>query len=337
MSVGAAMRAAVLEAHGAPLRIASLPVPQPGTGELLVRLEASGVCHTDVHVWQGEAVPAAAPAPFILGHEGIGRVAALGPEVTGWTVGARAGVPWLHDTCGDCPACRSGQESFCQRQRAHGFDVPGTFAEYVVTKAAFTARVPEGDAAAAAPLMCAGLTAFGALDRAALAPGETCAVFGCGGLGLYAVQLASRRGAGVIAIDSDPAKLALATRLGAAEAVAAADLGPDHAQRAEVAINFAPTAATWQGMTRITRPLGRIIAAAMVEEAVPLSQSWLTSTGISVSGTSVGTRAQMQALLALHTAEPLRTEVSRIPLDGVNEALTALAAGRAPGRFCVIF
>lgn len=329
------MRAAVLDEPGQPLRLTRLPVPAPGPGEILIRLEASGVCHSDVHVWKGEMVPALAPQPFILGHEGVGRVVAIGADVDDWKIGDRAGAAWLHDTCGRCNECRSGHESFCQYQRAHGFNVPGTFAEYVVAKAAFAVRLPEGGAAELAPLMCAGLTAFGALERAGLQHDETCAIFGCGGLGLYAVQLAARRGARVLAVDSDPLKLDLAKDLGATQVALAGRMPTDIT--AHVVVNFAPTTRTWEAMVAVARPLGRIVAAAMVAEPVPLSQEWLASTGISVTGTSVGTRQQMQSLMALHAQEPLRTEIHEITLDQTTEALMALSQGRAKGRYCIRF
>lgn len=329
------MKAAVIAAPGAPLRIVDLPVPKPGPGEILLRLEASGVCHTDVHVWQGHYRPETPPDPFILGHEGVGRVAAIGPGGTGWALGDRAGAAWQHETCGRCRACLAGEEGFCQAQRAHGYDVPGTFAEYVVVKADFAARLPEGDAAQLAPLLCAGLTAFGALDRAGLRHGESCAVFGCGGLGQYAVQLAHRRGARVHAVDTDPAKLEQARRHGAASTGQPSADGPGGF--ADAVLNFAPTARAWPAMLHAVRPLGRIVAAAMVDEPVPLRQDWLTGTGVTVTGTSVGTRRQMRDLLALHAEAPLAAEVERIRLEHATQALTALAEGRARGRYCIEF
>jgi alcohol dehydrogenase, propanol-preferring len=334
------MRAVVLDGYGQPLRLTEVPVPSLGPGELLLRLEASGVCHTDVHVWQGESVASPPPDPYILGHEGVGTVSALGSGVTGWAIGERAGAAWIHDTCGTCDLCRAGQESFCPNQRAHGFHVPGTFAEYAVVKADFAVRLPDGEATDLAPLMCAGLTAFGALERARLAHGETCAIFGCGGLGLYAVQLAARRGARVMAVDTDPAKLVIARRYGAeGEAVATATLAdqwPDNF-RAHATINFAPTTRSWEAMRAATRPLGRIVAAAMVADPVPLSQEWLTWTGITLTGTSVGTREQMRRLMALHAEAPLQAEVEVIGLHQTSDALQSLAEGRSKGRFCIRF
>ena len=331
------MLAAVMDHPGQPLRIAQVPRPAPGPGKILIRLETSGVCHTDVHIWQGHV--SADPAPSILGHEGVGRVVALGAGVTDWAVGDRAGAAWLHDTCGTCAECRSGHESFCQNQRAHGLQVPGTFAEYVVADARFAARVPPGAATELAPLMCAGLTALGALEQADLRAGDCCAIFGCGGLGQYAVQLARRRGADVIAVDRDPGKLAMSVGLGAARALNSADPVPLATARAsaDVCINFAPTPATWAPMVAMIRPRGRIVAAAMVSAPVPLDQEWLTATGVTITGTSVGTRAQMAELMAIQARAPLTANITEIGLGDVTDALGALAAGSAEGRYCIRF
>lgn len=333
------MRAAVFDGPGKPLRLETLPVPKPAPGEVLIRLKASGVCHTDVHIWKGGIQPRVQPRPFILGHEGVGEVAALGDGVTGWAIGDRAGAGWLHDTCGVCDECRDGAESFCQTHRAHGFDVPGTFAEYVVAKADFAVRLPAAAWPSLAPLMCAGVTAHGAIERAGVRHGECCAIFGCGGLGLYAVQLAARRGAHVVAVDVDAAKLARARVLGASETIDASGSGSGWpaSRSADACINFAPTAATWGTMINAVRPRGRIVAAAMVSAAVPLNQEWLTATGVSITGTSVGTRGQMAELMEMHRRAPLAVDITEIRLDDVSEALDRLGRGAAGGRFCVVF
>jgi propanol-preferring alcohol dehydrogenase len=328
------MLAAMLNGYGRPLRIEKVARPVPGPGQILVQLEASGVCHTDVHVWKGGVRPPYDPSPFILGHEGVGHVADLGEGVQGWAVGDRAGLGWLHNACGVCDECSSGEESFCQAQNAHGFNVPGTFAEYAVADARFAAKLPSGNAADLAPLLCAGLTAYGALKRAELIEGETCGVFGCGGLGLYAVQLASLMGARIIAVDRDPKKLELARAYGA-DVTLQAGLPSD--ERAHVCINFAPTTATWEVMVAMIRPRGRIIAAAMVPEPVGLNQEWLTGSGVCIRGTSVGTRAQMAELLNIHSQQPLKSSVTRIGLQEVTVALKALDDGTAKGRFCIEF
>jgi propanol-preferring alcohol dehydrogenase len=336
------MQAAVLAAFGAPLEIRSVARPEAGPGQLLVRLEACGICHSDVHIWQGDVVPPQAPAPFILGHEGVGRVEAVGAGVEGWAVGDAVGVPWLHDTCMHCDECLDGQEAFCQHQRAHGLNVPGGFAEYVAVDSRFAVRLPDGiDPVMTAPVMCAGVTAYGAIRRAGLRAGERLAVFGCGGLGLYAVQIASRMGADVIAIDRDPAKLDHARRYGAVEAELAdgglaerlaAEPGKVHA-----VINFAPTTATWPAMIAAVRPRGRVVAAALVSDPVPLSQEWLTGTGVTITGTSVGTRKEMTEVVALHASRPLLNPIEEIGIEGATEALEMLKSGKAKGRYVIRF
>nr|WP_316652524.1 alcohol dehydrogenase catalytic domain-containing protein [uncultured Gellertiella sp.] len=336
------MRAAVLAVHGQPLVVGPVEKPQAGPGEILVRLAACGICHSDVHIWKGDFRAEADPVPHVLGHEGVGQVEAVGPGVTTWQVGDPAGVPWLHDTCLHCEECLDGQESFCQHQRAHGWNVPGAFADYVVADARFAVRLPAGlDPVQTAPVMCAGVTAYGALRRAHLREGETVAIFGCGGLGLYAVQLAVRMGAKVLAIDSDPEKLVHARRYGAAS-VEIADTGLAErlgalAVKPHVVINFAPTTRTWAPLLAAIRPRGRIVAAAIVAEPVPLSQEWLTGSGVTITGTSVGTRAEMEDVVRIHTVRPLENPVIEIGLEEATAALSALDGGTARGRYVIRF
>lgn len=334
------MLAAILDGFGKPLKLTNLAKPKPGEGELLVRLEASGVCHTDAHIWKGAVQPRSAPSPFILGHEGVGVVEAVGPGVSDWSIGDRAGMAWLHSTCGHCVECGDGAEHFCQTHEAHGFDVPGTFASHAIADSRFAVRLPPGDAAALAPLMCAGVTAYGAIQRSGLKKGETCAIFGCGGLGLYAVQIAVRTGARVIAVDRDEHKLALAGERGASVLLRSSeDLAsqwPEEA-RANVCINFAPTPATWESKLAAILPRGRIVAAAMVSKPVPLNQEWLTASGVQIMGTSVGSRVQMNELLAMHAQAPFVSAVTRIALEEATDALVKLDQGSAKNRFCIVY
>lgn len=336
------MRAAVLAGPGQPLEVRTVERPVAGPGELLVRLAACGICHSDVHIWKGDVLPPHAPSPFILGHEGVGTVEAVGEGVADWEVGDTVGVPWLHDTCMHCDECLDGQESFCQHQRAHGLNVPGGFAEYVVADARFAVRLPDGvDPVTTAPVMCAGVTAYGAIRRAGLVAGERLAVFGCGGLGLYAVQIAARMGVEVVAIDRDPGKLDHARLYGARE-TERADSGlverlAGRADKVHAVINFAPTTATWGAMIACIRPRGRIVAAALVAEPVPLSQEWLTGTGVVITGTSVGTRKEMAEVVALHASQPLLNPIEQIGLEQASEALEKLEGGHAQGRYVISF
>ncbi|MDP8921156.1 MAG: zinc-binding dehydrogenase, partial [Pseudomonadota bacterium] len=229
----------------------------------------------------------------------------------------------------------------CQVQRANGFTVHGAYAEYMLADAAFVARVPDHlDPVAVAPLMCAGLTAYGGVKRARLRPGSRVAIFGCGGLGLYAIQIACRAGAEVFAVDVSEAKLEQARRSGA-DHVMIAGLGTGEEIQAaggvDAVINFAPTSATWPAMLASVRPLGRIVAAALVAEPVPVSQDWLTLTGVEITGTSVGTRLELQELLRMHAREPFVSELTSVRLEDVNAALDALEAGRVNGRQVIDF
>ena len=335
------MRAAVLARTGEPLQLREVPRPVPGPGQVLVRLDSCGVCHTDLHVWSGSAVPANRTDGLILGHEGIGRVAEFGPGVAHLRCGTLVGVPWLHDTCGHCAECLGGHESFCQAHRAHGFNVHGAFAEYVVVDERFAVPLSDRiDPLQTAPLMCAGITAYGAVMKAQLGPGMTCAIFGCGGLGQYAIQLAQRFGATVIALDLSDSKLSAARDLGAAHTIRMDRDAIDRLKAiggADACINFAPSTATWSAITAAIKPRGRIIAAAMVSEPVPLNQEWLTATGVEITGTSVGTRLEMRALMHINETQPLAADIKPNRLEEINEGLAALARGQVAGRLVIDF
>jgi propanol-preferring alcohol dehydrogenase len=335
------MLAAVLTEPGSPLELREIPIPQPGPGELLIKLEACGVCHTDLHVRDGSASASGQPWPLILGHEGIGRVVGGGPGTGRYDHGARVALPWLHDTCGGCRECLSGWESFCADQRAHGFSVHGGFAEYALVQEKFTTAIPDSlDPITAAPLLCAGVTAYGAINKAALAPGKTCMIIGCGGLGLYAIQLAKQSGAQVIAVDMSDRKLEIARQLGADHAfLASEDPGArTHALGgADACINFAPSVAPWPAIVTGIRPRGWIIAVAMVADPVPLNMEWLTYTGVRITGTSVGTRQELIDLLQIGAQTELSIPTERIGLRDVNTALDRLAQSNVDGRIVIDF
>lgn len=323
------MRAAQLVAQGAPLELREVPVPEPGPGEVLVRLEASGICHTDLHIRDGDEEIAAEVLPLTLGHEGIGRVAALGAGVTTLKEGDRIGVPWTHDTCECCRDCLTGHESVCTGQRVHGYSVPGAYADYVLVQARFAVAIPEGLAPIeAAPLLCAGVTALTAIRKAALEPGMRAAIFGCGGLGQYAVQFARLHGAEVVAVDTDTRRLAAARCLGAAQCIEA---GPETGAELvalggmDACLNFAPTPHVLPAIIEGLVTRGRFVQVSMPPEPASLPLTWLTMRTPVLTGTSVGGRQELADTLALAARHDIAIPVEPVTLEEANHALDRLA------------
>lgn len=333
------MQAAVLTRFGEALEIREVPIPKPGPGQLLVRLEACGVCHSDRHVQLGDWPM---QLPVILGHEGIGRVVDTGPGVERSRMGARVGVPALHGGCGICRECITGWEALCPQGIRHGYSADGCFAEYVLVRSGWVPEIPEElDAVQAAPLMCAGVTAYGAVRKAGLGPGRLGAVFGCGGLGLYGVQLAKQTGAVVVAVDVDDAKLARARALGADHTVRA-DADPGGFIRglggADACINFATTLAVWQPMMKSLRPNGSIVLVAIPRGDVSFAPTDLIELGAAIRGSYEGSRQELRDVVALACSHGVQTEIQeRVPLSAVNAALEQLDGGGVVGRIVVDF
>jgi propanol-preferring alcohol dehydrogenase len=336
------MKAALAESAATPLVIREVATPVPARGQLLVKLESCGVCHSDLHLRNGDENLPDEMYPLILGHEGIGRIVAIGEGTeTKLSVGDRVGLPWLYDSCLDCSPCLTGAETFCQHQHARGIHRPGAFAEYALLESRFACTIPdEIDPLQGAPLLCAGLTAWSALRKTALRPGKTVMVIGCGGLGQYAIMIAKAHGASVIAIDRDPAKLEEARQRGADHMIEA---GPEAGGKvktlggADIAVNFAPTPAVWSTIEQAVNPMSDIIAIALVHDPVPLSMMWLIDGGHRVFGSSVGTRQDLRDFLAFAAWHPLAIDIETVPLTAVNHALDRLQAGSVAGRVCIDF
>src|ERR1044072_4486054 len=219
------MKAAVMHEFKQPLAIETVELPTLAADEVMIRVEACGVCHSDLHIAEGDwqQLLRLIKKPLIPGHEVVGRVVARGDAVTELEVGDRAGVAWVYWTCGDCDLCREGQENLCRHQIITGAMVDGGYAELIKAKASHAIRVPEAlNSAEAAPLFCAGVTVYRAVKRAHISEGERLAVFGIGGLGHLAVQVARHFGAQVIAVDVSEEKLELARSFGAEVTINAA-------------------------------------------------------------------------------------------------------------------
>lgn len=332
------MKAAVVTDFRTPLQIEDRPIPEPGPGQVLVRIEASGLCHTDIHAAHGDW-PVKPTPPFVPGHEGVGRVEKLGAGVTERVVGERVAIAWLGYACGQCRYCISGWETLCQSQHNSGYSVDGAFAEYALVAAAFATPVPDAVSSRdAAPLTCAGVTTYKAVKVARVAPAETVAVFGVGGLGHLAVQYARIAGGFVIAVDIEDDKLAMATELGADHVVNAASTDPVQAIQAlggaDVAIALAASPASFDQAYRSLRRGGRLVCVALpADDAsidVPIFDTVLN--GKSVIGSIVGTRQDLADVFALHAAGRTRVIAVDRKLDEVNDSISDVLAGRIPAR-----
>src|SRR5262250_3338751 len=205
--MAARMRAAVVRAFRKPLTIEEVPIPTAGPGEVLVKIVATGVCHTDLHAANGDW-PVKPTPPFTPGHEGAGVVVALGPGVTHLKEGHRVGIAWLHSACGHCEFCRSGWETLCLEQKNSGYSVNGSFAQYALARAEYVGRIPKNlPFVDAAPILCAGVTTYKALKETRTRPGEWVVISGAGGgLGHVAIQYAKAMGLHVAAVDLGPDK-----------------------------------------------------------------------------------------------------------------------------------
>ncbi|WP_454852639.1 alcohol dehydrogenase AdhP [Promicromonospora soli] len=331
------MRAAVVTDFTAPLQVKDIPTPEPGPGEVLVRIEASGLCHTDIHAARGDW-PVKPTPPFVPGHEGVGLVEKLGAGVTSRTVGERVAIAWLGSACGECRYCIAGWETLCEQQQNSGYSVNGAFAEYAVVRAEFAVPVPDGVSSFdAAPLSCAGVTTYKAIKVARVAPAETVAIFGVGGLGHLALQYARIAGAFVIAVDVEDHKLELAKRLGADHVVNAAREDPAEAiQRlggADVAVALAASSASFEQAFHSLRRGGRLVCVALPAAGtitLPIFDTVLK--GISVIGSIVGTRNDLADVFALHAAGRTQVVAVERKLDEVNESIAEVLAGQVPAR-----
>jgi alcohol dehydrogenase, propanol-preferring len=333
------MKAAVVHSFTDALRIEERPLPVPGPGEVLVRLEASGLCHTDIHAAHGDW-PVKPSPPFVPGHEGVGIVEAVGPGVTARSLGDRVAVPWLGHACGHCDHCVAGWETLCEEQRNTGYSIDGCFAELVVADATYVVPVPDAVSSFdAAPLRCAGVTTYKAVKVASITPTERVAVFGIGGLGHLAVQYARIVGATVIAVDIDDAKLAMAAELGADHVVNARDVDPVAALEelggVDVAIVLAVLPTVFEQAFASLRRGGRLVCVGLPPEtdgpmSLPIFPTVLK--GISVIGSIVGTRQDLAEVFELHARGRTRVIAEARKLEDVNQAMADVLAGRTTAR-----
>lgn len=332
------MKAAVVTAFTEPLQVVEREIPVPTAGQVLVRLEACGLCHTDIHAARGDW-PVQPGLPFVPGHEGIGIVEVLGAGVTSRRAGERVAIAWLGSACGACRYCIDGRETLCEKQENSGYSVDGAFAEYAVSSADYVVPVPDGISSVdAAPLSCAGVTTYKAMKVARIQPTERVGVFGIGGLGHLAVQYAAIMGGTVVAIDIVDEKLDLAIELGATHVVNAGRTEPVAALDAlgglDVAVVLAASPHVFEEAFASLRRGGRLICVALPGDAatmnIPIFETVLK--GISIIGSIVGTREDLVEVFALHAAGRTSVVAETRSIDDVNEAIAEVLTGHIAAR-----
>jgi propanol-preferring alcohol dehydrogenase len=330
------VKVAVVRAFDRRLELEDRSVPEPGPGQVLVRIETCGLCHTDIHAARGEW-PVKPSPPFVPGHEGVGVVERLGPgDPGGLEPGMRVALPWLGYACGVCRYCNSGRETLCLAQRNMGYSMDGAFAEYAIGYVRHVVRVPDGVAAAdASPLTCAGVTTYKAVKVSGARSASLVAVIGVGGLGHLALQYARITGATVVAVDVSERRLRTALDLGAEHVVHAREEDPVAAiQRlggADQAIVTAVQPVAFEQAFRSLARGGRLVCVGLPahdEMRLPIFATVLG--GLDVMGSIVGTRHDLEEVFELHRRGLTTVELAERRLDEVNESIDAVLDGTAP-------
>ena len=336
------MKAAVLHEINQPLSLESVPNPTPGPHDALIKVEACGVCHSDLHLAAGDWPQAIARRvkPTILGHEVVGQVMETGKEVKNFAPGDRVGMGWLCSTCGTCEPCRTGDENICLERQITGVAIQGGFAEYFCGCATHLVPVPAAlPAAEAAPLFCAGVTVHRSLRQAAVQPGWLVAVFGVGGLGHLAVQLIKQAGAKAVAVDVSPEKLALATALGA-DHVFSADAAVDGLQSlggVQAAIVTCASKAAYDAAFRCLRKKGTLMVVGLPNDKLTFFARDMVMGEFKIMGSAVGTRADIRAVLELASKQKVKCQVQTAKLEEINEIFDQMREGTLPARTVVTF
>ena len=331
------MKAAVVTQLGQPLEIKEVDVPKIGPGQVLVRIRASGVCHTDLHAAEGDW-PVKPTAPFIPGHEGVGEVAEVGAGVTHLKEGDRVGVPWLHTACGRCEHCTGGWETLCESQQMTGYTVNGGYADYVAADADYVGVIPDGLAfGPASPVLCAGVTVYKGLKETEVRPGQWVAISGIGGLGHMAVQYAKAMGMHVVAVDVAEDKLALARHLGADETINASRTDPAVEVTKQLggvhgALVTAVSTRAFAQATGMLRRHGTMSLVGLPPGDFPLPIFEVVLKRITIRGSIVGTRLDLAESLAFAADGSVETNFTWDKLENINAVFDKMRAGEINGR-----
>ena len=334
------MQAAVVNELGQNLSVEEVAVPDPGPGQVLVKLVTTGVCHTDLHAAQGDW-PVKPTPPFIPGHEGVGEVTAVGEGVTDVAVGDMVGNAWLWSACGVCEYCRTGWETLCEQQQNGGYTVNGSFGQYMLVDAKFAARIPKGaDPVEIAPVLCAGVTVYKGLKVSEARPGQWVVISGVGGLGHIAVQYAKAMGLRVAAVDIADDKLELATSFGAEVVVNANNEDPVEAIQSKIGgahavlVTAVHPSAFGQAMGMARRG-GTIVFNGLPPGDFPAPIFDIVLKGLTIRGSIVGTRQDLAEAIDFYDRGLIHPKVSTRNLEEINAVFEELEQGKVDGRVVV--
>jgi propanol-preferring alcohol dehydrogenase len=331
------MKAAFVEKFGEPLKVREVPIPEPGPEQVLIKIIASGVCHTDLHAADGDW-PIKPTLPFVPGHEGAGIVDKVGRGVKHLKEGDRVGIAWLHSACGHCEYCLTGWETLCPEQNMSGYTVNGSFAEYALGQADYLGRIPDQlSFINAGPILCAGVTTYKGLKQTQARPGEWVVISGVGGLGHVAVQYAKAMGLHVAAIDVGPEKLKLARSLGAEVTVDAKLEDPVKEIQKQIGgahgvLVTAVSLPAFKQAIGMLRRGGTCVLNGLPPGEFPISIFDLVLNGQTVRGSIVGTRKDLEEALAFAADGKVKATIETQPLGAINDIFDRLKKGKVNGR-----
>jgi alcohol dehydrogenase, propanol-preferring len=337
------MKAAVVTEFNKPLQIKEVEVPKVTAGKVLVKLIATGVCHTDLHAMHGDW-PIKPTLPFIPGHEGVGEVVEIGEGIDHLKVGDTVGIPWLYSACGHCDHCYAGWETLCKQQQNSGYSVNGSFAEYCLADGEYVGVIPEGvDLLAIAPILCAGVTVYKGLKMTEAKTGDWVAISGIGGLGHVAVQYAKTMGFNVVAIDVDDSKLELAKSLGADVGINALKTDVKEAvlqatgEGCHGVLVTAVSPKAFEQAVSIIRRGGTMVLNGLPPGKFDLSIFDMVLDGITVRGSIVGTRLDLKEALDIAAKGKVKAHISVESLENINDIFERMEKGKIDGRIVIDF
>lgn len=339
--MGSTMKAAVVTQFNQPLEIKDVEIPKVTAGKVLVKMIATGVCHTDLHAMNGDW-PIKPSLPFIPGHEGVGEIVEIGEGIHHLKVGDTVGIPWLYSACGHCDHCYAGWETLCKQQQNSGYSVNGSFAEYCLANGEYVGVIPEGvDLLEIAPILCAGVTVYKGLKMTEAKTGDWVAISGIGGLGHVAVQYAKTMGFNVVAIDVDDTKLALAKELGADVGINALKVNVKEevlkatGEGCHGVLVTAVSPKAFEQAVSIIRRGGTMVLNGLPPGKFDLSIFDMVLEGITVRGSIVGTRLDLKEALDIAAKGKVKAHISVEPIENINDIFKRMEQGKIEGRIVV--